>query len=146
MPKLKSFLTPFLLSCLFLAFWGFPGKTDAQPAEAASTTRIVLLGTGTPNADPDRSGPAVAVIVGKTPYLVDFGPGVVRRAAAAYKKGVKALKVTNIRTVFLTHLHSDHTAGYPDLILTPWVLGREKPLEVYGPEGLAEMTDHILAA
>ena len=41
-----------------------------------------LLGTGTPNADPERSGPAVAVVVNGTPYLVDFGPGVVRRAAA----------------------------------------------------------------
>jgi ribonuclease BN (tRNA processing enzyme) len=46
----------------------------------------------------------------------------------------------------VTHLHSDHTAGYPDLILTPWVLTREKPLEVYGPPGLRSMTDHILLA
>ncbi len=146
MSKSKTFMTSFLLNCLFLAAFILIGKGNAQPAKVASTTHIVLLGTGTPNADPDRSGPAVAVIVGKTPYLIDFGPGVVRRAAAAYRKGVQALKVTNIHTVFLTHLHSDHTAGYSDLILTPWVLGREKPLNVYGPEGLAEMTDHILAA
>ncbi len=109
-------------------------------------TRIVLLGTGTPNAEPERSGPSVAVIAGGTPYLVDFGPGVVRRAAAAYQAGIRELSVPNLKRAFLTHLHSDHTAGYPDLILTPWVLSRDKPLEVYGPPGLRSMTEHILSA
>src|SRR6201981_3880226 len=46
----------------------------------------------------------------------------------------------------LTHLHSDHTAGYPDLILTGWTAGRHTPLEVYGPTGLQSMTEHILQA
>ena len=46
-------------------------------------TRLVLLGTGTPNADPDRFGPSVAIVVDDASYLVDFGVGVVRRAAAA---------------------------------------------------------------
>jgi ribonuclease BN (tRNA processing enzyme) len=109
-------------------------------------TQVVLLGTGTPNADPDRSGPAVAIVVGDTPYLVDFGPGVVRRAAAAQRMGVSALAMSKLTRAFVTHLHSDHTAGYPDLILTPWVLEREQPLEVYGPKGLKAMTNHILKA
>ncbi|MCX7021106.1 MAG: MBL fold metallo-hydrolase [bacterium] len=102
--------------------------------------QVILLGTGTPNAEPDRSGPAVAVVAGDKTYLVDFGPGVVRRAVAA------GLDVTGLNTALLTHLHSDHTAGYPDLVLTPWTLGREAPLRVYGPRGLAAMTDHLLAA
>ena len=51
-----------------------------------------------------------------------------------------------LRVVFVTHLHSDHTVGYPDLILTPWVLGRRVPLEVYGPSGIKEMTAHVLEA
>ncbi|MFC3077165.1 MBL fold metallo-hydrolase [Phenylobacterium terrae] len=106
----------------------------------------MLLGTGTPSPDPARSGPATAIVVDGTPYLVDFGPGVVRRAAAAAEKGVKGLSVVNLRVVFLTHLHSDHTAGYPDLILTPWAVGRRHPLEVYGPKGLQAMTEHILEA
>jgi ribonuclease BN (tRNA processing enzyme) len=109
-------------------------------------TQIVLLGTGTPNADPDRSGPSVAIVVNETPYIVDFGPGVVRRAAAAFRNGVKALEVSNLKIAFLTHLHTDHTAGYPDLIFTPWVLGRDRPLEVYGPPGIKSMTEHILKA
>lgn len=103
-------------------------------------TKIVLLGTGTPNAHPERSGPAIAIIVGETPYLVDFGPGVIRRAKAA------SIDPINIKTAFLTHLHSDHTIGYPDLIFTSWVLGRNQPLEVYGPAGLKHLTDHILEA
>lgn len=109
-------------------------------------SQVVLLGTGTPNADPKRSGPAVAVVVHNRPYIIDFGPGVVRRAAAAFESGVTGLAVHKLDRAFLTHLHSDHTIGYPDLILTPWVLGREQPLEVYGPVGLQAMTEHILAA
>jgi ribonuclease BN (tRNA processing enzyme) len=111
-------------------------------------THVVMLGTGTPRPDPDRSGPATVIIVNETPYLIDFGPGVIRRAAAAHEKGVTALGYggTNIKIVFLTHMHSDHTAGYPDLIFTPWVMGRREPLTVYGPEGIAAMTEHVLKA
>src|SRR5712692_5710698 len=117
------------------------------PTRPASRTLIVLLGTGNPPADPDRSGPATAVVVNDTPYLVDFGPGVVRRAkAAVVDRGVKALEPTNLRVAFVTHLHSDHTVGYADLIFTPWVVGRRVPLEVYGPKGIKAMTEHILAA
>jgi ribonuclease BN (tRNA processing enzyme) len=117
-------------------------------SSAASTrTQVVLLGTGTPPADPDRSGAATAVVVNGTPYLVDFGAGVVRRAkSAAVEKGVTALEPVNLRVVFVTHLHSDHTVGYPDLILTPWVIGRRVPLEVYGPSGIKAMTEHVLEA
>jgi ribonuclease BN (tRNA processing enzyme) len=115
-------------------------------AQSKSKTQIVILGTGTPIPDPDRSGPSVAIVVNETPYIVDFGPGVVRRAAAAEKMGIKALAMPKLTRAFVTHLHSDHTVGYPDLIFTPWVLERETPLEVYGPKGLKAMTDHILKA
>jgi ribonuclease BN (tRNA processing enzyme) len=114
-----------------------------------SSTKVVLLGTGTPNPEPDRSGPAVAIVVNDTAYLVDFGPGIVRRAAAmspGYGGDIEALNVERLKVAFLTHLHSDHSAGLPDLILTPWVAGRDEPLELYGPEGVAEMADHILKA
>jgi ribonuclease Z len=114
----------------------------------APTTQVVMLGTGTPRPDPERSGPATAIVVNGTPYLVDFGPGIIRRAAASYRKGVAAFgaAATELRTIFVTHLHADHTAGYPDLILTPWILGRTQPLDVYGPKGLRAMTRHVLKA
>jgi ribonuclease BN (tRNA processing enzyme) len=121
-------------------------QVPAAKAPVASRTQLVLLGTGTPNADPDRSGPAVAIVVDEVPYLVDFGPGVVRRAAAAFARGITGLEVKRLRTAFATHLHSDHTAGYPDLIFTPAVLERDAPLEVYGPPGLKAMTEHVLKA
>lgn len=113
---------------------------------AAPQTEVVMLGTGTPNADPDRSGPAIAVVRGADAYLIDAGPGIVRRAAAAANAGVTALAPRNLRTLFLTHLHSDHTIGLPDVILSPWVLERDVPLTVYGPPGTKAMIDHLLAA
>ena len=117
----------------------------AQPAPSAPT-RVVMLGTGNPNADPERSGPAVAVVVGDHAYIVDAGPGIVRRAAAARRAGIEALAADRLRIAFITHLHSDHTVGLPDLIFTPWVLERNVPLQLYGPPGIREMTAHLLAA
>ena len=119
-------------------------SVSAKPDTAGS--QVVMLGTGTPNADPDRSGPSVAVVVRGKAYLVDCGPGVVRRAAAAQRNGIAALAPEKLGIVFITHLHSDHTMGLPDLMLTPWVLERPGPLEVYGPTGTRGMTDHLLAA
>jgi ribonuclease BN (tRNA processing enzyme) len=105
-------------------------------------TRVVMLGTGTPNADPERSGPAVAIVVNGASYLVDAGPGIVRRAAlAARQDSIPALTPPHLERVFITHLHSDHTTGLPDLILTPWVLERTSPLEVVGPPGTKRMVD-----
>jgi len=114
-----------------------------------STTKVVMLGTGTPFPDPNRSGPSVAIVVNDTPYIIDFGPGLIRQAAVLsplYGGKIKGLDVTLIRRAFLTHLHSDHSTGYADLIFTPWTMGRDEPLEVYGPEGIVEMTEHLLQA
>ena len=119
------------------------GQSGApQPVRA----QVVMLGTGTPLPDPERSGPSTAVVVNDHAYIFDAGTGVVRRAAAARDKGIKALEPRTLRVAFLTHLHSDHTLGLPDLILTPWVMGRTEPLELWGPPGTRAMVDHILAA
>ncbi len=139
-----------LLGTAIVWHWIFaiPLAAQQQPTTGSPTkTQVVLLGTGNPFPDPDRSGPATAIVVNSKAYLIDFGPGVVRRAKAAmFDKGIVALEPTNLTTAFVTHLHSDHTVGYPDLIFTPWVMGRKVPLEVYGPKGIKAMTDHILAA
>lgn len=105
-----------------------------------------MLGTGTPNPDPQRSGPSVAIVVKDTAYLFDCGVGVVRRAVEGYQKGISGLKPEKLSKCFITHLHSDHTLGLADLILTPWVLERDKPLELIGPKGLKEMVHHLKAA
>ncbi len=121
-------------------------STTSSSVPSAKGTQLVFLGTGTPLPDPDRSGPSTAVVVNGAAYVFDAGPGVVRRAMQAARTGIPALDSVNLRTAFLTHLHSDHTMGLPDLILTPWVMGREGPLELYGPAGTRAMTDGILKA
>ena len=134
-----------LLLCVFT-----PAIAHAQRDFSDSAiTKVILLGTGNPNPSPDHSGPSVAIVVNDEPYIIDFGPGLIRRAAALserYGGAIKGLDVKKIKHAFLTHLHSDHTTGYPDLILTPWVMGRDEPLQVYGPEGINKMTKHILKA
>ncbi len=119
---------------------------DISAQQNSSGTLLVLLGTGTPFADPERSGQSLAIVVNNTSYIVDCGPGVVRKAAAASQKGVKGLKANELRKLFITHLHSDHTTGYTDMIFTPAVLDRDTSLEVYGPKGLSYMTEHLLLA
>ena len=108
----------------------------SRMALAAEPAAVIVLGSGTPIADPRSSGPAVAIVVHGQAYLFDAGAGVVRRAEeAAERYGTAALTPPNLTRLFLTHLHSDHTLGYPDVILTPWVTGRHQALEVFGPKG-----------
>jgi len=124
-----------------------PDHVQEQGAvQPSSVTQLVLLGTGTPNAEPDRAGSSLAVVVNGTPYLVDAGPGLVRRANEAFSRGVEGLEVKRLATLFLTHLHTDHTLGLPDLIFTPWTLEREQPLKIFGPQGTEDMSHHLTAA
>jgi ribonuclease BN (tRNA processing enzyme) len=109
-------------------------------AALAQDTRVVLLGTGTPIPDPAHSGPAVAVISGENVYIVDAGPGVVRRAVQA------KIEMKQLTRFFITHLHSDHTLGLPDLIFTPAVVGRGAGIAIYGPPGIAAMVANIMKA
>jgi ribonuclease Z len=124
-----------------------PLTAQTKAAPPKSKTQVVLLGTGNPRPDPTRMGASVAIVVNNTAYLVDAGTGVVRRAAeAASTKRIKALEAPNLRFVFVTHLHSDHTIGLADLITTPWIMGRDKPLELYGPPGISSMAKHLREA
>lgn len=124
----------------FLAAVPAPGAAMPARSRAPDTTTIVLLGTGTPRPDPAAAGAATAIVVGQRVFLFDAGPGVERRLNAA------GLPINGVTALFITHLHSDHTLGLPDLILTSWVMGRRTPLQAYGPHGLRPMVDHILAA
>ena len=112
-------------------------------------TKLIVLGSGTPNPDPNRAGSAYAVVVNETPYLIDFGPGVIRRAASLsppWGGKIEAMTVKNFEHAFLTHIHSDHSAGLADLLLTPWIMGRDKKLNLYGPKGLEQMASSTLEA
>lgn len=111
-------------------------------AAARDSTTVILLGTGTPYPDPQHQGPAVAVTIGQRIFLFDAGPGVVRQMNAAHLP----VRGGPLTALFLTHLHTDHTLGYPDLIFTTWVIGRQRRLKVVGPRGTQAMTDHLVAA
>jgi ribonuclease BN (tRNA processing enzyme) len=118
-----------------------PSTTQASKSDLKTTnTQVILLGTGTPYPDPAASGPATAIVVGGRVFLFDAGPGVMRRLKAA------KLPINGPEALFITHLHSDHTLGYADLILTSWIMRRRAPFPVYGPRGLQRMTNHLLAA
>jgi ribonuclease BN (tRNA processing enzyme) len=99
-----------------------------------------VLGSGTPVPDPDRAGPAYAVTYGTRVFLFDAGAGVMRRVAAA------GLPIDGMTAVLLTHLHSDHTLGLPDVIHTTWVMGRSRVMPVIGPPGTGTMVGHLQAA
>src|SRR5205085_3658455 len=134
----------FIVRAVLLSVLGWllvlPITAQEKGDVASATTKVILLGTGTPYPDPAASGPATAVVVGKRVFLIDAGPGVMRRLKAAN------LPINGVEALFITHLHSDHTLGYPDLIFTSWVMGRRTPLEAYGPHGLKRMTAHLIAA
>ena len=100
---------------------------------------VLLLGTGYPRPDADHAGAATAVIVGDKWFLVDAGRGATMRVAAT------DLKYDKMRAVFVTHLHSDHTAGLPDVFITSWQFGRKTtPLPLYGPSGIEKLASAML--
>lgn len=114
-----------------------PFSVSQEVVSATSAMQGVLLGTGFPAPDPERAGPSNAVIVGEKLFIVDTGRGVVMRLSAMEKRP------SHVNAVFLTHLHSDHTADLPDLFSTTWIMGRTTPLELYGPRGVREAADGV---
>ena len=115
----------------------------------SSETKLIILGSGTPNPDPERYGSGYAVVVNDEAYIVDFGPGIVRRISAmspTWGGEFPSMELENINTAFLTHIHSDHSGALADLILTPWIMGRDEPLNLYGPVGLKAMSENITEA
>jgi ribonuclease Z len=103
----------------------------------AQEIKVTLLGTGTPRPMIERFGMSTLVQAGNETLLFDAGRGCTIRLAQA---GVPLKDVTKL---FLTHLHSDHTVGIPDLWLTGWIFQREVPLEVWGPKGTKEMIEGL---
>ena len=103
----------------------------------AQELKVTLLGTGSPAPRMDRFGPSILVEAGKQKLLFDCGRGATQR--------IEQTKVpfAEVDALFLTHLHSDHVVGIPDLWLTGWLRGRTMPLRVWGPAGTKEMMSHL---
>ena len=102
--------------------------------------QVFMCGTSSPLPDPKRAQACVAVLAGKSLYLVDAGAGSARVAMLG------RLPLENIDAVFLTHFHSDHIAALPEFNLNSWVAGRPEPLAVFGPHGVSEVVDGLNAA
>lgn len=112
----------------------------AEPAaRQAGRLQVTLLGTGNPRPNLDRFGPSILVEAGPQKILVDAGRGSTQRLFQIAARDT----LSTLDALFLTHLHSDHTVGLPDLWLTSWVFGRSRALAVIGPPGTAEMSGHL---
>jgi ribonuclease Z len=116
---------------------GRPVDRQDQP-----TMVVTLLGTGNPRPTPDRFGPGILVEAGSERLLVDAGRGGTIRL---FEIG-RAPLLSGITAVLLTHLHSDHVVGLPDLWLTGWMFGRAVPLQVIGPKGTADLVSGLKSA
>lgn len=116
---------------------------SAAPAKA-QTIKVTLLGTGRPDPVVDRFGPSTLIEAGGETLLFDVGRGASQRL---WQLKVPLSKVT---AVFLTHLHSDHVVGLPDLWLTGWLPapfgGRATPLELRGPVGTRALAEGLRQA
>ena len=123
---MRFFLIPVLLLLTYPAF--------------AEVMRVTILGSGTPRPDINRFSQSILIEVGEEKLLFDVGRGATIRLSQAQ------VNIGDINKVFLTHLHSDHTLGLPDLIMTGWIYQRNKDLEVYGPEGTKEFIKNIKSA
>ena len=114
-------------------------------AEDRKDTQVVILGTGTPIPDADRTGPGVAVITNGEAYIFDAGGGMVKAAVQTSQRlGIPELYPQDINYLFLTHLHSDHIHDVSELASGRW-WGREQRLSIYGPAGIAEYVKNMVA-
>jgi ribonuclease Z len=118
------------------------GAQEPSPAPRSGDMVVTLLGTGNPRPTPDRLGPSILVEAGTERLLIDAGRGCAMRL---FEIGDTAL-LSGITALLLTHLHSDHVVGLPDLWLTGWLFGRTRPLEVIGPQGTAGLAEHLARA
>ena len=119
-----------------------PSAQAQTPTQHDSSLKVILLGTrGGPAIEAQRPGNGTLVIAGREMLLFDCG----RDASAAITR--MAILPADVTKVFLTHLHSDHVVGLPDLWLSGWIISRRTvPWELFGPAGTAAMAAHLTQA
>ena len=108
----------------------------APAVMATAATRLILLGThGGPRLNPARSNPASLLLANGMPYVIDCGHGVSRQLMAA------GLSLAQVRTVLITHHHSDHNLELGPLIYNAWIAGQREPIDIWGPPPLRQLLD-----
>ena len=123
-----------------------PHRTIRSQQPVATTgdsgLKVILLGTlGGPTANAQRLGISTLVVAGSETLLFDCGRSLMTGLARL------AINPADVTKVFLTHLHSDHVVGLPEIYLFPWASqGRSTPLQVWGPQGTHDMVGHLQKA
>lgn len=136
--------TRLVVFAVIAACFGFYGCSNANEVDEPGTNfdiRVTLLGTGLPVPNPRQFGQSILVEAGDTKLLFDCGRGCAHRL---WNLDHDHLRETH--HLFLTHMHSDHTVGVPDLYMNGWNLGREENLQVYGPAAADTFMRHLRLA
>ncbi len=143
MNHLRALAGSIAVTCAVLCSAAF-AQQPAPVSVAPDEFRVTLLGTGSPAPVMRRFGPGVLVQAGGRNLLIDSGRGVTQRLMQL------GLKLGEIDTLFITHLHSDHIVGIPDLWLTGWLEAgyaqRKGPFRVRGPAGSQNLMDGLVKA
>jgi ribonuclease Z len=133
---IRFFLSAIIISLVLVS----PAQVGVNK-DSIPIIKVTLLGTGTPRPVMERFGPGILVEAGGETLLFDAGRGCLQRM---YQLNIGYNKLT---ALFLTHLHSDHIVGLPDLWLTGWLISlRAIPLTIFGPKGTANMVDYLRKA
>jgi ribonuclease Z len=129
-----------IVKCILLNFF----IAVVSCISAQSSIKITLLGTGAPVPSIERFGPSILVEAGGQKLLFDCGRG------AAQRLWQLKIPLGQIDALFLTHLHSDHVVGIPDVWLTSWIPAvygrRDSPFQVFGPGGTKDMMENLVKA
>lgn len=144
MPATRLFHAFSALAFILISSSASSQQAAQIPEKPADDFRVTLLGTGSPAPSIKRFGPSVLVQAGGQNLVIDAGRGATQRLLQA------GLKLGAVNAVFITHLHSDHVVGIPDLWLTGWLEAsyaqRSGPFRVYGPAGSQNMMDGLVKA
>jgi ribonuclease Z len=146
--KPKNWKTPYTGPSYWPEFYN-RGPIDRSPADKPS--KVLVMGSGSPLPNPFRYGPALVVIVNNYPYFIDCGDGWWRAMGKSVQSQgaidlASVFALQNLKYMFLTHLHEDHTVGLPSFISNPFKFGPGADKKIYGPAGVDDMIANINAA
>ena len=126
------------ICCRVIATAFYLSVPFSRSARGPQGIKVTLLGTGNPPPVMNRFGPSTLVEAGGQKFLFDAGRGALQRLRQI------GVRWQDVGGVFLTHLHSDHVVGFPDLWLTGWLVSRRDiPLPVWGPRGTRKMMSYL---